>query len=167
MTAGSPQDSARSIAMRMIEMVGAEIVKSSGYDKAAWLWLVSERMQTQEPIADAVIRTEAASGVYRSLIEQYIRSSKSAAVENLTDLEKIKATLRAGNAVVQIKGADGAYAAKPLKACTPLDMDVLAEQYERSSAADARRGRFYRMVAQQMRLAGLGEQATVSQLLAI
>lgn len=166
MAAQSPQDSARSIAMRVIEAVGAQIVQSSGYDKSAWLALVAKRMKDDEPVADSVIRTDAAGAVYRSLIEQYIRGSKSAAVENLTDLERIKAKLRTENQIVQVKGADGAYAAKPIKTCTALELDTLAEQYERSSAADARRARFCRLLAQQMRLAGLADADPLSKLIA-
>lgn len=166
MATRSPEESARAIAMRTIEEVGAEVVKSSGYDKRVWLALVMKRMQEAEPVADAVIRTDAAGAVYRGLIEQYIRASKNAAVENLTDLEKIKARLRSENQIVQVKGADGVHVAKPLKACSALELDTLAEQYERSAASDMRRARFCRLLAQQMRLAGLADADPLSKLIA-
>lgn len=152
--------------MRMIAAIGEEIVQSSGYDKERWLSLVSERMATHETVADAVIRTASATGVYRSLIDQYIRSSKNAAVENLTDLDRIKARLRQEHQIVQVKGADGTYVAKPLKACSALELDTLAEQYERSAASDMRRARFCRLLARQMRLAGLADADPLSKLIA-
>lgn len=54
-----------------------------------------------------------------------------------------------------------------VKTCPPLELDTLAEQYERSSAADARRARFCRLLAQQMRLAGLADDAPLTRLLAV
>lgn len=166
MSTRSPDESARAIAIRMIASVADEIVRPAGYDKRAWLTLVIQRMQQTEPLADSVIRTDAAGDVYRGLIEQYIRGSKNAAVENLTDLEKIRARLRNQEQIVQVKGADGVHVAKPLKACTALELDTLAEQYERSSASDARRARFCRLLAQQMRLAGLADSDPLSRLIA-
>ena len=166
MAAQSPEESARAIAMRMIAVIGEEIVEPSGYDKEQWLTLVARRMKADEPVADAVIKTASATAVYRSLIEQYIRSSKNAAIENLTDLERIKARLRQEHQIVQVKGADGAYVAKPLKACSALELDTLAEQYERSAASDTRRARFCRLLARQMRLAGLADSDPLSKLIA-
>jgi hypothetical protein len=147
-----------SIVVGAIERIAPRVTYSYGLDKQRWLAMLMRYMRLCEPHAHRAIVSAAGEEQYRSLIESYIRSSKSAAIENLTDLDRVKRSLKAGRRIVQIRDAAGVYYAKRLIDCTPVELDVLAAQYERSSASDARRARFCRMLAQQMRLAGFGEQ---------
>jgi hypothetical protein len=158
---------ARSIAMRAIARISERVTTSSGLNKERWLQVLERYMAIIEPMADKTVKAGASRDYYHDLIEQYIRNSKDAAVENLNDLDKIKRQLRKRDQIVQIKDVTGRYVAKKMSACSPLELDTLAEQYERSSAADARRARFCRLLARQMRLAGLDDRAPLSELLAI
>lgn len=158
-------DGCRSVVMRIIDRSAERVTQRAGIDKRRWLKLVVRYMAIFEPVVDRAIVAEARANAYSGLIEQYIRSSKDSVVESLTDLEKIKAALKRRNRIVQIRQPSGTYVAKRLNDCSAIELDALAEQYERSAASDARRARFCRMLARQMRLAGLDDRAPLSRLI--
>lgn len=160
---------ARAIALRVCEALAAEpsIVKSSGIDKARWKTMLAQRMKRDERVADRVIGNGARQAYYDAIVEYRIRFSKDAAVENLRDLEAIKRALKEQSQMVQVHTQTGGYAAKMLKACTPLELDTLAEYHRQKEQGHGRRASFYERLAFQMRLAGLAEDDPLSKLLAI
>lgn len=155
----------RAIVMRAIATLADEAVNGTGIDKPLWRRLLIAHMDKQEPEAAKELAAAVLEPWYAERIEDYIRGSRDAGIENLTELEQVKRRLRKLQTIVQIKGQNGQYVAKKIQACTPIEHDTLAEQYEKSGAADLRRAKFHRFVAQQMRLAGLAENDPLSKLL--
>lgn len=156
----------RAIVMRAIEKIGQQVVTPLGYDKAAWRARVMDHMATDEPEARAEVAADCETVWYGQRIDEYIRHSRDAAVETVRDIDALKRALKAENRIVQIRAEDGSFVAKRLTDCTATEHDQIADQYEKSSASDARRARFHRLLARQMRLAGLAETDTLAKLLA-
>lgn len=158
---------ARSVAVGVCDALArdATIVKSSGIDKKKWKSALAARMKRDEKSADRVIGSGARQAYYDAIVEARIRLSKDAAVENLRDLDAMKKALKEQNQLVQIQGERGDYRAKPLKACTPVELDTLAEYHRRKERGHGRRASFYERLALQMRLAGLADDDPLSRLL--
>jgi hypothetical protein len=158
----------RALVMRVIEQASRApgVIGKGHYDKRQWLVEVLGQLKTDEPLAWQDAAQGCLAEYLAQRIEEYIRSTRDAAIENLRALDALRCDQRQQNRIVQVRMENGEHAAKKLKDCTPSELDVLAEQYEKSAAADTRRAGYYRVLARQMRLAGLAEQDPLSKLLA-
>lgn len=158
----------RALVMRVIETASHApgVIGKGHYDKRQWLVAVVAHMENQEPVAMQDAAQGCLAEYLAQRIEEYIRSTRDSAIENLREIDALRRDQRQQNRIVQVRMESGDHTAKKLKDCTPSELDVLAEQYEKSAAADTRRAGYYRVLARQMRLAGLAEQDPLSKLLA-
>ncbi len=157
----------RGIIMRAIEHVSQEpgVIGRGHYDKACWLDRVIAHMNAEQPIAAADASLGCVTEYYAQRIEEYIRTTRDAEIENLRGIEALRRNVRQQQRIVQVHTENGDYLTKRLRDCTAAELDTLARQYEKSAAADSRRATYYRSLAQQMRLFGLAEGLPLSKAL--
>jgi len=159
---------ARTIAVRTALSIAPQFVNIvNGFNKPAWRKRLAAELQTNDPVVAQELEGGATDELYAGIIEEAIRQSRGAdpVVDTITDLARFKKRVAKDNRIVQIRRPDGAYIAKRMRDVTAAEFDTLALAYERSSASDARRGRYYRECARQMRLAGLQQSDPLSKLL--
>jgi hypothetical protein len=149
-----PGDPVRGVVMRAIEKIAPRVVASAGIDKVRWRSLLERYMGIFHPRIDAGITKTARGAVYGGMIDEYTRRSRNTAIENLRDLEEIKAEFKRENRLVHVRLNDGAYVAKRERDCTTLELETLADQHDQYAAGHVRRAGYYRELARQMRLAG-------------
>lgn len=142
------------------------IVQRAEFDTTRWLRRLQAYLHEEEPFVEQEVATGSSEDYLQQRINEYIRSGRDAEVENLRALDGLRKSVKQQQRIVQIRNDDGDYIAKELQFCSPRELDALASQYEASARADMRRGRFYRDLAQQARLLGLGETAQLARLLA-
>jgi hypothetical protein len=138
----------------------------AGLEKPTWLKLLICLMRDEEGDAHKVVLAGAAEDYYRNLIEWFIRHTRVPVVDNLLSLEESLRQAKQANEVAQLRMPNGEYHAKRYIELTPLEADILAEQYARQSATLARKAAQLRADARQARLAGLADDEPFSTLLA-
>lgn len=142
------------------------VTTATRLEKGVWREKVMRAMRREERHADLVVQGGAKEDWYRDRIEYVIRHSRVPAVDNLRELEVSLRRAEEANEIVQIRQGNGEYLAKRYIDMSPLEADVLAEQYERQSATLARKAAQLRQDARQARLAGLPDDKPFSTLLA-
>lgn len=159
---------ARQIVMEEIAAlsVDARVAARAGLDKRRWRTLLIERMEGAHGLAHGAVAAGAADEWYGTAIEYFIRHTRVAVVDNLLGLADSLKAARDANEVVQVRTSDGSFLAKRYLDLTPLEADVLAEQYERQSKSLGRKAAQIRADARQARLSGLAEDQPFSSLLA-
>lgn len=126
-------------------------------DAGAWLKVADGHFKQSNPATAPVLEAEAVAMSKKAVLDEYIRSGRSAAVDAIRDLDKIarRAKKRTRYEVIQIE--QGQIVKKREIDCTIRERIILAEQYERSAASDTRRARYHRYVAAQLVLEGMSE----------
>lgn len=138
---------------------------AGGLEKPMWLKLLIRLMKEEEVDAHKAVLAGAAEDYYRNLIEWFIRHTRVPVVDNLLSLEQSLQQAKQANEVAQLRMPNGEYHAKRYIDLTPLEADLLAEQYSRQSATLARKAAQLRADARQARLAGLADDQPFSRLL--
>lgn len=163
-----PREAER-IAERLADRLAHDpaIVKPFEIDKERWKLKLREQMAEVEKHAHRAIGRGATQTFYDQVVEKRIRYSKNPATESLRDVEAIKRALKRQNQMVQVQTDTGEYVAKPLRGCTPLEFDALAEYHRQKERGHGRSAGFYERLAMQMRLAGLADDDPLAKLLAM
>lgn len=158
----------RALLFAEIDKVAGEprVLMSWGIDKDRWVRTVLIRMKRYQRCAFDEIAATCVAEYFKQRVAEFIRSSRDAAVENLTDVEEIKKSVKRSKRVVEVKQSDGSYVSKRESQCTPSELEVLADFHEGLGETHRRRASHYRLMAKQMRLAGFAETDPLSKYLA-
>lgn len=152
-----PESSFRRQFRQSVIATESEIQNRFEIDAAEWLKIADGHFKNVNPTTALMLEAEAVAMSKKAVLDEYIRSGRSAAVDAIRDLDKIarRARTRTRYEVIQVE--QGQIIKKREIDCTIRERIILAEQYERSAASDTRRARYHRYVAAQLVLEGMGE----------
>lgn len=122
-------------------------------------WLKKAQDHFQENNGDHLrwLEAEAVAIAEKILLNEYLRSGRSANVEQVRELQRIATRATRANRYEVIEIERGQYVKKREIDCTVRERISLAEQYEKRSQSDLRRARYHRFVAAQLVLEGMGQ----------
>lgn len=116
--------------------VGAEI------NEGAWITLLTEQMEEQQPVAHRAVLYEAPKDFYAATLKEFIRKTREPAVEDALDLRESMKRAAEQKTVVKFKlGRD--FKAKRYIDLTPGEALALASEYRKQGGALFRKAAQY------------------------